>query len=320
MPSRTWIFLSNTFEVQTRDSHKNALSLGVDHKAKLQANDSISVVADMLTTFNPVLQAYLAADQNLSAAKGTYKGKTQTVEELFETLRDTKLPYWEGKIFFFYPEGTDEATELFPNARSPFNSGTYEQRIQSIKILGDKCAADTDLNAVSTDILAFHTQIESARALQQSDGEGQVETLRDLREIARVAMCQEMYGNLGLLMNHFKTETERIEAYFDLSLIRRTKDEGIPINGAVLIAGTEEGIPEAVIRITIPGYDEPIITTTDDVGDFGETLPADLVIPEDGLQIIVTAEKEGFGIEEETPTLFPDTEEVVVDFELTSEA
>lgn len=38
----------------------------------------------------------------------------------------------------------------------------------------------------------------SARALQQSSGEGQVALLRDLRESAWAVMCSEMYGNLGL--------------------------------------------------------------------------------------------------------------------------
>lgn len=224
MTPKPYRFFINPFLVATRYSYKKALSLGVDHKSKLIANQSDPVVAAMLVSFDPVLQSYLATDQNLASAEGTYEGKTQTVEELFELMNDEKLAYWEGQLFVHYPKGTASATNLLPDSRKPFQKGTYEQRIQAIKVLGDKCALDALLVPVSVNILAFHTQIESARQLQQSQGEGAVENLRTLRETARVLLCQELYGNMGKLMHLYRANPIAISNYFDITLLRSRSD------------------------------------------------------------------------------------------------
>jgi hypothetical protein len=216
-------FLINPFLVVTRLSYKKALSLGTDHLAKLVANQADAVVAAIMASFTPVMDAFLAAQQNLDAALGDYQGETQGVEELFDLMNSEKLSYWEGQLFYHYPKGSVQATQLLPSGRKPFQGGTYEQRILAIKTFGDKCALNPSLGPLSVNVLAFHTQIASARALQQSAGEGQVDALRDLRETARVALCNEMYGNMGLLMHHHRTNPTEVDRYFDFSLMRTKK-------------------------------------------------------------------------------------------------
>ncbi|MCF8256337.1 MAG: hypothetical protein K9J06_02220 [Flavobacteriales bacterium] len=226
MFKKPWHFLINSFLVATRSSHKKLLSLAVDHLARLVANNADAVVAAIAATFDPVLQAYMATEQNLNAVLGDYKGETQTVKQLFQELNETRLPLWEGQVFFHFPKGSEKATQLFPKGRGAFQEGTYEQRILAIKTFGDKCAATAALAPFSVQVLAFHTQISSARALQQSAGEGQTALLRNLRDAARKMVCDEMYGNLGLLMHHHRTDPLQVERYFDLGLLRQPADSG----------------------------------------------------------------------------------------------
>lgn len=221
MSDRPFHYLVNSFLVATEDSYKKALTLGMDHLARLKANDSDSVVAAMAATFNPVMQAFLTAQQNLDSVLGDYKGETQSVEGLFELMNHEKLSYWEGQLFNHFPKGRAEATQLLPKGRAAFQSGTYEQRILAIKTLGTKCALIPVLVPLSVNVLAFHTQIASARALQQSSGEGQAAALRSLRETARVSLCTEMYGNLALLMHHYRTDPTQVDRFFDFSLLRK---------------------------------------------------------------------------------------------------
>jgi hypothetical protein len=226
MPTLPYRFFINPFLRATQASYKKALSIGEDHKAKLLNLQADPEIAAMLLTYTPILQAYKTADLNLQSAEGTYEGKTQTVEELFDKLNTEKLPYWEGQIRSVYYEGTPEETSLFPDKRKPFQSGTYEQRISAIKVLGDKCALDANviISGVSVNILAFHTQIEGARVLQQSQGEAAVAALRNLRETARVLLCQELYGNMGTLMHKHRANPLVIDQYFDLSYLRTPSD------------------------------------------------------------------------------------------------
>lgn len=196
------------------------------------------------------------------------------MEGLFEQMNTEKLPYWEGQLFFHFPKGSVQATQLLPQGRAAFQKGTYEQRILAIKTLGDKCALIPALNPLSVNVLAFHTQIASARALQQSDGEGQVATLRDLRETARVALCNEMYGNMGQLVYHFRTDPLQVERFYDFALLRRKKDATsteASIKGTVFKVGTTTGVPNATITVTIEGK-APMVTQTNANGAFEMSL------------------------------------------------
>jgi hypothetical protein len=219
-------FFINPFTVATRNSYKLMLSIGEDHKARLLALQADPDIAAILLTYNPVLQSYKNTDQNLQSALGTYKGKTQTVEELFEQLSNEKLNIWRGQIHSVYPEGTAAETALFPEKRKPFQQGTYEQRISAIKVLGDKCALDASpvVVAASVNILAFHTQIESARVLQQSQGEGAVANLRTLRETARLLLAAELYGNMALLMHKHRSNPTDVAQYFEMKYLRSAAD------------------------------------------------------------------------------------------------
>lgn len=270
MFTRLWHYLINSFLVSTRSNYKKALVLGTDHEAKLIANQADAVIAAILATFGPVLQSFKATDINLRIALGEYKGETQTVEELFVQLNKILLPNWELQIYLQYAKGTAPATALLPQGRKPFQNGTYESRIQEIKVLGDKCAPIAALQPLSVIILAFHTQIESARQLQQSSGEGQVMALRSLRETARVSMCQAMFGNLGLLMNHYRTDPEQVANYFDLALLRKksgTEPQVVKAAGKVKNAETGQPVVDALVKFIIPDK-EIIIAKTNIKGEF----------------------------------------------------
>jgi hypothetical protein len=142
---------------------------------------------------------------------------------LFELMNDRQATVLGRAGVLSLPKGQCAGQSTAAQWSQPFQAGTYEQRILAIKTFGDKCALIPSLVPLSVNVLAFHTQIASARALQQSAGEGQVAALRDFRETARVALCNEMYGDLGLLMHHHRTNPTEVERYFDFSLLRTKK-------------------------------------------------------------------------------------------------
>ena len=45
-------------------------------------------------------------------------------------------------------------------------------------------------------------------------------SLRNLREQARVLLCQELYGNLGLFMHKHRANPTDIDQYFEMSYLR----------------------------------------------------------------------------------------------------
>jgi len=226
MAVRPYHFLTNSFLHTTRSNYKKMLVLGTDHAAKLAANQSDAVIATILAAFAPVWQTYLATDLNLRIVLGDYKGETLTVEQLFELLNSDHLPDWDAAVQVQFRKRSTTYTALWPQQRKPFQSGTYASRIQEIEALGNKCALIPALQPLSVLILAFHTQIESARQVQQSTGKGQLLALRTLREQARVALCTAMLGNLGLLLHHYQANPLQVANYFDFPLLRRKTKAG----------------------------------------------------------------------------------------------
>ena len=224
MSTIPWKFIVNTFYSRTFQSMKNALSLTQDHLAKLTANETDADILAIKTAYLPLHTAFITANNQLDSRLGIYKGKTQTFEEMLEELSKVKINEWRGQVFAVFPEGTDNATAIFPRDRQPFQSDTYDERVEAVNTLSLTLAtytAQPSLVALSASVQAYYLTLSSARALQQNN-EGTVATLRTNLKEAHLLMCQGMYKNLGLLMAKYYQNPETIADYFDLTLLRDT--------------------------------------------------------------------------------------------------
>ena len=180
MATRIWIFLINTFFVNTVKSIKNALSLTQDHLAKLTANEADADILAIKTNYLPLHTAFVTAHNQLESKLGIYKGKTQSFEEILQELSKEKINEWRGKVFAVFPEGTDNATAIFPRDREPFQKGTYDERVEAVDTLSVTLGTYTTeptLVTLSGTVAAYYITISGARALQQTN-EGSVATLR----------------------------------------------------------------------------------------------------------------------------------------------
>ena len=227
MAKRTWIFLYNTFLVQTESSFRKALVLFTDTHAKLRNEQTDPDIATMLSYLEPPFLAYVKIYNTWGAVSGTYHGKTQSVEELLANDLPLQLRRWEGKVRSEFIEDSPTEREIFPNKRSPFLSGTYEDRISAIGSLAEKLIDFPQLSAVQAEVNSFYNLMESARLVQQQK-EGDLKRLSDLLEAQRVLVAEELHGILGLLIHKYRKNPLNVERYFDLSLLRDTSDGTTP--------------------------------------------------------------------------------------------
>ena len=231
MADRKWSYLINTFEVNTRGSHVKGVALSTDHKAKLESVGLTDAeVALWHTEFIPIWQSYIDIDQNYKLITGERKGKTQSVETLFKDLND-HLKIWEGKVHAEFPEDSDTEVEIFPNKRQPFQTGTYENRIQTIATLANKLGQYPGQAATKVLVQSFYNNILAAREAEQNK-EGSQTNLSALREQQRILVMEAMYGDLGRAMFKYRTNPDLIEALFDVAALRSTS------NGAVTLPGS----------------------------------------------------------------------------------
>jgi len=265
MATQPWKYLINTFYVQTVDTIKNALSLSTDHLAKLTANEADADILALKTVYLPLHNAFVVSYNQLHSKLGIYKGKTQTFEEMVDEMRYTKLNEWRGQVFAVFPEGTPNATAIFPQGKKPFYEGTYEQRVEAVDTLSTTLATFTGnptLITLGTAVGAYHTTLLGARALQQTD-EGSTETLRTNLKANHETLCVALYRNLGSLMAKYAESPETVTDFFDLTLLRNTGGDtltSIVIEGDAL-TGTINDIvtsgftitPSTTIQIIVSG-------------------------------------------------------------------
>ncbi len=229
---RSWLYASNTFLANTNNSHTKMLTLSTDTHAKLKAEESNPVIASIISVYEPVFLAYRSIYEQYDYRVGDYRGATDGFEELLEQLPQ-KLREWESPIRAVYIEDSPQEVAIFPNKRTPFISGTYENRLSALGTLSQKTTADPALAGVAALITSFYNTALAARLAQQTD-EGSVGEIADLRDNQRVLLANELMGVLGQLMFLHRHNLSQVERYFDMSLLRDTGDDD---EGPVTISG-----------------------------------------------------------------------------------
>jgi hypothetical protein len=179
----------------------------------------------------------------------------------------SKIDEWDSKLKAHWSQGEALYTTLLPQGREPFTSGGRDNIVAEVGSFGERLAnAQTPLgveqsalqdqidsitngggtppqslvdalaevveraqtvNALQTKVAAFHGTLVQARTAQQGR-EGQVDALSAQVEAKRVAIATEMYGHLGTLMAHFKTNPVSVGAFFDLDTLMATGPDEEP--------------------------------------------------------------------------------------------
>ena len=217
---RDWMPSLNTFEINTRGSHKKAIILFTDSVSKIKNEISDPAIAALFAEIEPVFHQYEQRYQEKQLVDNTYESKTMGFEAILTRL-STEIKRWEGKVRAEFIEDTPEEHSIFPNKRSPFISGTYENRRAAVAVLAAKLQEFPMFQNLSVEVRAFYTEMEQLRDTQQQM-EGKSAQLSDLLEEARIEMCEELYGALGVLMHKHRKAPTNICRYFDLSLLRKT--------------------------------------------------------------------------------------------------
>lgn len=256
MSDTSWHYLSNQFEQATRGSFKRCNILNNDHLSKLTSEQIDPVIGALVARTAPLSTAYSSSYSAWISANGTYKGHTMLFDNMLSELSSLKIKQWDIQIQAQYLEGTPVYVMLLPNRRGPFQEGTKDDRLSEVEALAQRLMAYPALAATQMDVNTFATDLRMARDNQQQK-EQLVAMASDVLELARLALCTMMYGNLGVLMDKYRDTPDMIENFWQLDLIRRTgqggNDDDLPetdvvIRGRVVSMNGNVGISNASVR------------------------------------------------------------------------
>ncbi len=259
-----WLVLNNTFATGTKGSHKKALTLFEDTYAKLKAEATNDADIQLIVTdFEPFYLAYQSLYAQKQAILGMYEGHTLGFENILADMPH-QIRIWESKVRAEYMEDSPEERMIFPNKRSDYLQGTYEERINAVKSLTLRLANFPILAPVQALVQTFYNQLEAAR-LNQQQQEGQNDKLSSLLEKQRVDTCVELYGVLARLMWKYRYDTDRVNNYIDRELFMQSSGTGSITIFKGRVANTQN-VPIVGAKVSLPEIG--LETDTDSMGYF----------------------------------------------------
>ena len=252
MADITWHYIENQIANSTAHSFKRARAIGIHHRDAVE-NAPLSVKAAILTNLAGTLPQFTDGYQIWKTRAGECKGATVALVARIDALR-SGIEGIDSSFRVAFPKGSPEHAAAFPLGREPFQAGTQDSRIAATQTLKAVCeghlaaltlALDTavgngepqavidkltlrklSMAAAHAEALEFWSSLNALTSLQ-TDKATEADLARIALEPLREALCDAMYGNLGLLMSVLKTAALRpqIATFFDLSLLRQTEPE-----------------------------------------------------------------------------------------------
>lgn len=216
----------NFIERLTRSTKKKLRMFAEDHYAALdeeKTNPLIQPLYDRTVT----LHTDYKSDYDVWFSKrGIYKGKTAEFEGILLQLPD-KVAVWEAFVIITHPRESPTYIQIFPNGRSTFSRGTYEDRVSKVQALFNTLDTIAFANNPKADVQTFYNLMNTTRVAQQSAEQG-VDNLSDSLEAKRISLSSLLYGNYGLLIDIFRDTPDEVNRFYDYSILRRrVSDESI---------------------------------------------------------------------------------------------
>lgn len=220
--ARLWKYMYNQFLSATDGSRTLMLTIGSDHVAKLfpklgsPPDPVIQACLDRIQPLFDDFQLKLVIWQNIS---GMRKGQTEMLDLLLDELRATRVVQWISTVQLTYLPSTPQFTQIFPNLQKPFYDGGKDERVLAVQALAGVLGNFPEFATLKTSVETFHASLQAARNTQQGS-EGQIDDASGAAEAARVALAIGLYANLGQLMAKHAAEPQRLDEYFEISLLR----------------------------------------------------------------------------------------------------
>jgi hypothetical protein len=251
---KKWTFLSNPFDLKTKDSYKKMLTLIVRHTNVLGAS-SDPFIRKLYLEPEPVSTAYSTAYATWTSSKGGRAGESLRVRQLLKVLYTGKIPKWEVDVLVRFHEKSPEYKTLFKGGRTAFRRGPYNLRAEKLASLAMNLEAFPGLFATRLEVEDFHKQLTKALNTNKGESFG-VKGASTSLEAARKAAAVRMYANLGYLMGHFAEDPKQIKRFFETNKLRRRKPKRKPKADVKKLNATKIVTPQVSVPVVPVGYDE----------------------------------------------------------------
>ncbi|MEI8201761.1 MAG: hypothetical protein WCH34_02040 [Bacteroidota bacterium] len=218
----------------TKDSLLLCHHLGNYHFNKILAKAGDPYFDDMIDFYTPYIEEWNAAYKIWKKSFNDEMQATAEMDDSLALLIEEKAPEWVYGVLSKYGEKTPRVRGLIPHKRKAFISGSTQDKITGIDTFIEGLGSDPLLAGVKASAVAFLPAFKAAYTKQDKAKEDLANFSNDQHEL-RITLCQALHADEGDLTKHFFKQTSKVDLFFDISSMRKTKkatedDKGIPIN------------------------------------------------------------------------------------------
>jgi hypothetical protein len=218
---KKWSFLSNPFDLATKDSYKKMNAMFLYHVGRIRAS-SDPFIQLLYEKTKPVEKAWSEAFFKWGHAKGNRKNDTQNFKSLLKELYTVKIPEWEVQVMLRFPKGTRDYKNIFGKGRTQFRRGYYAERLERVYTLARSLDNYPGLSAVRMDVEDFYDRLNKGYVSKVGKSFYKDSSALNL-EAARMAAAVRMYGNLAELIGKYCEEPWKVKRYFEEKQVRRNR-------------------------------------------------------------------------------------------------
>ena len=219
-----WSKLINFFISVTDGSHRKMYLLATDHLHKLQemaVHDPF--LQDLLTFLLPFYNSFIAQYRKSNQDRILLAEKTADLSDMLVELSTNKIRQWDIQIQGVYDMRSNVYKRLLPDGRGPFQTNSYEMRIEAILSLAERLNLDPQLSALGQDVEAYGLQLQSLRMQQQGIKVYRSANSKALEE-QRLELAKGLYAVFCRLKGHYYEELYEVEKFYKLHYFRTSND------------------------------------------------------------------------------------------------
>lgn len=216
---KIWSFFTNPFLNCVKGSFKRAVKISTYTDAQLYSKRTDPFYGPLYTAYHPLHLLLLAAYNTWKAQGSVQIGSTFTIKELLQTLSSIKIGEWDLQIQAVYSKKTAPYIVLLPHGHKPYQSGTKQERINTVAQLKTNLTGIVPLSATETDVTAFHDELTAAD-IAQSGNVGNTKANSKLLITAIANAMVGLFSILGSCIAHFPIDPSVCSPIFDMATIR----------------------------------------------------------------------------------------------------
>jgi hypothetical protein len=214
-----WHFLINPFLVLARKNLKRFYKLTFLFMEALYAQNSNVTIGNIYTATLPSYTAFRALYVTKKSKIGIRIGDTRAQKKKFEDLYQTMMPAWNIKIMPLMAPTSDDYLKIFPQGFTPLSQGSMEEKLAYFKSIIETMEGFPVLDAIRAEMETFRTEIDTLRGTRAHSGTNAETSATELHLLAE-ELAIDMFGALGLLINLFKKNPEKILDFVIVQLLR----------------------------------------------------------------------------------------------------